>query len=129
MDNSISMNLYDMNKVLISQIDETITVKEFCNQVEKMKKNSNNNYYFLFSKEISYFTLFSFKEQKAENDGSFGEIILSCFPSIFGDKYIVVSAESVANNEGLEIWIKDEKNEAIVFYLFPYDLGVVPVGE
>lgn len=124
----ISVNLYDLNKSIVSQLDETISTEDFYKKIIAMYKNTKNNYYFLYSKEISYFTLFSFKEDKDEYDGNFGEIVLSCFPSIFGKTWSIVSAELVSEDQAIEIWIKDSKQEAFVFYLFPYDGGVIPVG-
>ena len=128
MSNDISVSLYNINKSVVSQLNETISTEAFCKRIATMYENTKNNYYFLYSKEISYFTLFSFKEDKDNNDGSFGEIILSCFPSIFGKTWSMVSAELVSENQAIEIWVKDSKQEAFVFYLFPYDNGVIPVG-
>ena len=122
------MNLYEFNKSIISQINTNISIPDFCNLAKELKNKTENKYYMLFNKEIGYFTLFSFAEPKESQDGNFGEIILSCLINIAGDINNITSADFTEDNSSLEIWIKDENNVATMFYLFPYDMGVVPTG-
>ena len=76
---SISMGLYDMNKQIIAQLP-TLTTNDLLEKlplVEELHNKYNNEYYMLYGKEISYFTLFKLKQVE-----SFPHEAIDCLQNI-----------------------------------------------
>ena len=117
---NIETNLYELNQSLISQwpILDILTALE--NMIDNFHLKENNTFYMLYGKDKSYFTLFQFddgtKEFSKLSDG-----VITCIKETFDG---IVAYEEVEG--AIEIWVKD-KGEATVFYLFPYDQGIVGV--
>ena len=118
---NISMGLYDMNKQIISQLP-TLTTDDLLEKlplVEELHNKYNNEYYMLYGKEISYFTLFKLKEVE-----SFPHEAIDCLRNIGPIKAIDLTEDK----DAIEAWVMAD-DEATCLYLFPYDMGVVVVGE
>ena len=118
---NISMGLYDMNKQIISQLP-TLTTDDLLEKlplVEELHNKYNNEYYMLYGKEISYFTLFKLKEVE-----SFPHEAIDCLQNIGPIKAIDLTEDK----DAIEAWVMAD-DEATCLYLFPYDMGVVVVGE
>ncbi len=117
----LKMNLYEINKSIYSQMDPLGD-----DSLEYLKrdidKELTGNYYLLYGREISYFTLF---ERKNEADETLGEAVLDCLRT-FGKIY---SYEFRDDEQTVEIWVHNEKdNLATALYLFDYKDGVVYYG-
>ena len=118
---NISMGLYDMNKQIIAQLP-TLTTDDLLEKlplVEELHNKYNNEYYMLYGKEISYFTLFKLKQVE-----SFPHEAIDCLQNIGPIKAIDLTEDK----DAIEAWVM-AKDEATCLYLFPYDMGVVVVGE
>lgn len=118
---NISMGLYDMNKQIIAQLP-TLTTDDLLEKlplVEELHNKYNNEYYMLYGKEISYFTLFKLKEVE-----SFPHEAIDCLQNIGPIKAIDLTEDK----DAIEAWVMAD-DEATCLYLFPYDMGVVVVGE
>lgn len=118
---NISMGLYDMNKQIISQLP-TLTTDDLLEKlplVEELHNKYNNEYYMLYGKEISYFTLFKLKQVE-----SFPHEAIDCLQNIGPIKAIDLTEDK----DAIEAWVMAD-DEATCLYLFPYDMGVVVVGE
>ena len=119
----IEMNLYDLNKNIISQL-KPLTKEEVENKLEifsSYHQTFANKYYMLLCKEYSYYTVFA----KGNYSISFAEAVKEIVAEI-GDIY---SIELTENKAAIEIWIKpDGEEEPYAFYLFPYDGGIVYYG-
>lgn len=118
---NISMGLYDMNKQIIAQLP-TLTTDDLLEKlplVEELHNKYNNEYYMLYGKEISYFTLFKLKQVE-----SFPHEAIDCLQNIGPIKAIDLTEDK----DAIEAWVMAE-DEATCLYLFPYDMGVVVVGE
>ena len=118
---NISMGLYDMNKQIIAQLP-TLTTNDLLEKlplVEELHNKYNNEYYMLYGKEISYFTLFKLKEIE-----SFPHEAIDCLQNIGPIKAIDLTEDK----DAIEAWVMAD-DEATCLYLFPYDMGVVVVGE
>ena len=118
---NISMGLYDMNKQIISQLP-TLTTDDLLEKlplVEELHNKYNNEYYMLYGKEISYFTLFKLKQVE-----SFPHEAIDCLQNIGPIKAIDLTEDK----DAIEAWVMAD-DEATCLYLFPYDMGVVIVGE
>lgn len=118
---NISMGLYDMNKQIISQLPSLTTddLLEKLPLVEELHNKYNNEYYMLYGKEISYFTLFKLKQVE-----SFPHEAIDCLQNIGPIKAIDLTEDK----DAIEAWAMAD-DEATCLYLFPYDMGVVVVGE
>ena len=119
----LNMGLYDLNKQIISQLPELTITANHKYTVANLHNKYNNEFYMLYGKEMSYFTLFQMKDDPSY----FFVTVLDCLVNIGTIKAI----DKTENEDAIEIWIDDVESlsEPTCLYLFPYDNGVVPVGE
>ena len=121
--NGVKMNLYDLNKSIINQITP-LTSEEILNKaqiIEDMHNSVRNIHYMLLCKEYNYYTIF-----EADNDPIITFKIAVC--NILKELGKVYSIE-LKEDGAIEFWIKPEgEDEPFVFYLFPYDKGVIYYG-
>lgn len=118
---NISMGLYDMNKQIIAQLP-TLTTDDLLEKlplVEELHNKYNNEYYMLYGKEISYFTLFKLKQVE-----SFPHEAIDCLQNIGP----IQAIDLTEDKDAIEAWVMAD-GEATCLYLFPYDNGLVVVGE
>lgn len=119
-DNSgINMGLYDMNKQIISQLPELTDLEDKYYTINNLHAKFNNFYYMMYGKEISYFTLFKIIEPQY-----FGNEVIDCLKNVG----IIKAIDFTEAQDAIEIWVENE-NGPTCLYLFPYDNGVVQVGE
>lgn len=117
---NLELGLYDLNKQIISQLPD---LEDFSNAIISIRKLHGkywNKYYMMYGKEISYFTLF---EVCGLND--FGQDIIDCCANVGTIK----SMDMTETEDAIEIWVQPEETEPTCLYLFPYDSGLVKVGE
>lgn len=117
--------LYDMNKAAIINMP-SLTNSELKKNLKKIKQfflNKTDKYFMLLNRETYNFTLF--------NLGNKNEIAMKQtmddFKECLDNRGRIVSIETDSAGN-YEIWIVDDFNEALVYYLFPYDLGVIEHG-
>ena len=120
MDSSgFEMGLYDMNKQIISQMPNLTDWDRVETTLLDFDKKWHNDYYMLYGKEISYFTVFRVKESSA-----FGREVIDVIKNVGAVKAI----DPTENADAMEVWVIYE-GEPTCLYLFPYDSGIVQVGE
>ena len=112
----LKMNLYELNKSIVAQQDP-LTDAELNDFKEMLNSVLTKDYYLMYGKEISYFTLFEKEEGSEEN---IGEAVLSCLEAF--EK--IYSFEKLEDGT-IEIWVNGENDLATVLYLFDYTEGVV----
>ena len=123
MENQIELNLYDLNKSVINQL-EPMTLDEIIDNLSLVKEyyhKSEYSFHMLLCKDNNYYTIF------APNDIITIEFTATVYDIIVG----LGAVYSIENTEdgAIEIWIKPEGEEMpYAFYLFPYDAGVVYYG-
>lgn len=117
--------LYDMNKAAIINMP-SLTNPELKKNLKKIKQfflDKTDKYFMLLNRETYNFTLF--------NLGNKNEIAMKQtmddFKECLDNRGRIVSIETDSAGN-YEIWIVDDFNEALVYYLFPYDLGVIEHG-
>ena len=118
----LNMNLYDLNKSIVAQLPDIENFNEKIDLINEFYQVSNNQYYMLYGKEISYFTLFA--EQinfNGENLETLGDNVIDCLNAFKSVK----SIDYTENKDAIEIWVSDEENNITCLYFFPYDNGVV----
>ena len=118
---NMSMGLYDMNKQIIAQLPTLAEdeLKEKKCSIDALNSKYNNEYYMLYGKEISYFTLFKIVEPQY-----FSYEVIECLKNV-GD---IKAIDLTEDKDAVEAWVIAD-GEATCLYLFPYDLGIVQVGE
>lgn len=118
--NGLNLNLYELNKNIISQLN-TLTYNELFDKmaiIADYYDNSNNDFHMLLCREYNYYTIFN-KKKMAEH--GFAKTVHDIITDIGG----IYSIEPTADG-AVEIWIRPiDKETPLVFYLFPYDAGVV----
>ena len=125
-----SVSLYELNRSIIKQ-QGPLEEKDIKSKMDILKEFSNTfeKYSLLYGREINYFTLFV-KDKNWELE-SLGLGVMECLNNI-GTIY---SIEYTKEKDAIEIWVEikstEEKNESILtcMYLFPYDSGIVKIGE
>lgn len=121
MDNSgFQMGLYDMNKQIIAQLPDLTDWDRVSEVLRDFDLDWNNNYYMLYGKEISYFTVFKIKEHCA-----FAHEVIDVIKNV-GSSVKAIDLTEAA--DAIEVWVM-YNNEPTCLYLFPYDMGLVIVGE
>ena len=118
------INLYDLNKNVISQLDPLthgeITMK--MGLIKEYYDKANNTYHMLLCKDFNYYTIFNYDSMLSFPD--FSSAICTIITEL-GEVYSIELLEDGA----IEIWIKPTGEESpYAFYLFPYDAGVVYYG-
>jgi hypothetical protein len=123
MENQIELNLYDLNKSVINQLNPMTSdeIIDNLNLIEEYYHKSDNSFHMLLCKDYNYYTIF------APDDIITIEFTATVYDIIvnLGTIYSIENTEDGA----IEIWIKPEGEEMpYAFYLFPYDAGVVYYG-
>lgn len=115
----IEMGLYDMNKQIIEQLSDLTDWAHAEDVLTHFEGEWRNQYYMMYGKEISYFTVFHIKERIA-----FAREVIDCVKNVGTVKAIDLTEMA----DAVEIWVM-YNNEPTCLYLFPYDMGIVEVGE
>ena len=128
------VSLYELNRSIIKQ-QGPLEEKDIKSKMNILKEFSNTfgKYYLLYGREINYFTLFVKDENWELESLDLG--VIECLNNI-GTIY---SIEYTKEKDAIEIWIEvetetstdTEKSEKLItcMYLFPYDTGIVKIGE
>lgn len=115
------MNLYDINKQVISQLP-ALNTEDVDNSKKIIVEYFNNTlgeYYMLLCNDLKYYTIFSLKETLTEP--IFEDEVIDCVLDFVDN---IKSINYDENKTAIEIWFtKDE--ETYVMYLFDYSLGVI----
>lgn len=121
---TVGMNMYDINKQIISQLpvlsDEAIEEKLL--EIRKFVDETKNKFYMLLCRDINYFTLFMLDLKLA--DETIESVLLECVDNLGNIKAI----DQV--DGAIEIWVENEffENGPYAMYFFPYDGGVEVCG-
>lgn len=115
----LNLGLYDLNKQIIAQLPELVDLDKAIKTIEALHEIYHNEYYMLYGKEISYFTLFKLIEPQY-----FAQEVLDCLRNVGKIKAIDPDEPGTA----VEIWVETDDGPTCL-YLFPYDNGLVQVGE
>jgi hypothetical protein len=116
------MNLYDLNKSIISQLKTIDDFAASITLINDFAENTKNKYYMLYAKDISYFTIFHI--EKYGEFTNLGNGVIECLHNVGAVK----SIDYTENKDAIEIWIQQD-DEPICAYLFPYDNGIVTIEE
>jgi hypothetical protein len=116
--------IYDINKsVMLSEGSlKKFEIKDKMKKVKNFFKDSTNKYFMLLCREKYDFTLFNFLNK---NDLSLMNSVTD-LQECLENRGSIISIDLTEQEDAYEIWLNID-NEAFVYYLFPYDLGVIEV--
>ena len=117
--------LYDMNKAAIINMP-SLTNSELKKNLKKIKQfflDKTDKYFMLLNRETYNFTLFNLGNKNKIAMKQTMDDFKECLDN--RGRIVSIETDSAGN---YEIWIVDDFNEALVYYLFPYDLGVIEHG-
>lgn len=118
---SYSTTLYQINQSAIGSLpaytDEQISQAK--DKIKTYVKDTNNHYYMLLNNEKHYYTVLEVgvnpKYQSVEDE------VISCLRELGTIKSIVKDED----NNVIECWTTADEEHTYVYYLFPYDKGVI----
>lgn len=116
----VNIDLYDMNKQIISQMPILENFEKAMDDIQALYETYHNKYFMLYGKEISYFTVFKIMEPQY-----LGEEVLDCCLNVG----LIKAMDLTETGDAVEIWVQPQDEEPTCLYLFPYDSGIVQVGE
>ena len=121
---TLKLNLYDLNKNIISQLPKltSVAIDNIIDDINNFELDKSNNFYMLYGKEISYFTLFSNLTEFSDFE-LLGEAVIDCLSNIGEIRAAARTEDGVAIE-----FLVDCENDFTCLYLFPYDDGVVGIG-
>lgn len=120
-DMNLNLSLYDLNKSTIAQLP-LATEEDKANyalELDEYQDATQANYYMMLCHDYHYYTILHHNHDASAIDG-FGVTVLDCLNNT-GD---LITMEYDKEQKAYEIWMKIN-DEAYVFYLFNYDIGVV----
>lgn len=117
----VSMSLYELNRQVIGQFPPLDDV-QLNDRIESLNAWRKANYYMIYGKEISYFTVLKPEDSEADYE-NFGGAIISLLAGVTETIY----ALDIIDDNTVEIWINYEGNPTVM-YLFNYDGGIVTYG-
>lgn len=122
--NELKLNMYDINKQVISQLP-SLSIEEIENKQEVIDEYQNQEqakYYMLLCNELKYYTVFHIEEFDGGNQFSYlSNEVLSCVTGFVDD---IKGIDLTEDKNAIEFWFV-KNDETYVMYLFNYDLGVI----
>lgn len=117
----VNMSLYELNRQIIGQLPPLDDI-QLNDRIESLNVWRKANYYMIYGKEISYFTVLKPEDSEADYE-NFGGAIISLLAGVTETIY----ALDIIDDNTVEIWINYEGNPTVM-YLFNYDGGIVTYG-
>lgn len=124
-DTGLQINLNELNKIVMKQLPPITNFDDSVDLIQEWAIKTYNTFYMLFSKEIGYFTLFQYVDYDPEFIG-LGKGVIEV---LIENGYSIISIELTEDETGVEIWVRNNEEECYCMYLFPYDIGIVRIGD
>ncbi len=117
--------LYDINKAAIIGMPDLTSseLKKILKQIKQFFLEKTDKYFMLLNRETYNFTLFNLGNKNNIAIKETIDDLKECLDN--RGRVVSIEPDSAGN---YEIWIVNNENEALVYYLFPYDLGVIEHG-
>ena len=111
----LNMNLYELNKSIVSQLPILEDYTEATELVQTYMENHSESY-MLLCRDINYYTIF---QKKAEGNPythfeTLGEAVLECANDIGK----IISVDLTEDGGGIEIWLRTLEGDNMCAYLF-----------
>jgi hypothetical protein len=114
--------MYELNKSVMRQ-QKPMSKTDLKDKIKEIKQfflNNKDKYFMLLNRETYNFTLFNL----GNKDDITMQRIMKDFKLCLVNRGNVLSADLTESKDAYEIWISAD-DEPLVYYLFPYDLGVI----
>ncbi len=124
-ESDLGLTMYDINKQLVAQLPmlDQAGILEARENIQNFLNETNNHYYMLLCKDISYYTVFVLKDESM-----CPQPVCTAIDEIWACADYIGNVKSVDLNEGaIEFWVqpREEDSEPMAMYLFSYDAGVI----
>lgn len=123
---NLQMNLYDLNKQIISQLPSLTEEQQDVAQniIGDYIADLDQEFYMLLGRDINYYTLF-----QTVKGGNEGEVLSTAVEEVWACADYLGEIKSVEETDdgAVEIWVqaREEGSEPMAMYLFGYDGGVI----
>lgn len=116
-------NIYDINKqaMIFEKPLKNFEIEDKMREIKSFLNNCNDKYYMLLCRERYDFTIFAFNNYKRKEDLDNGSKDLQ---ECLENRGIIYSIDLTESKNAYEIWLKID-NKFYIYYLFPYDQGVL----
>lgn len=121
--------LYDFNKAAAAQLPALNNTEfQHClNKISNFLKEKKDKYFMLLNRETANYTLFNLGNKSEQSIKETLDDLKVCLKN--RGKVVSIEPENNDITNAFEIWIIDEtEKEPLVYYFFPYDLGVIEHG-
>ena len=114
------VTLYDLNKIACAKLPpmNQVQLAKAKEEIHKFILASNNTYFLMICKELSYYTMF-ISDDGSEED--MADVVIECLTNLG----ILVSIEYSVEHKVIEAWVRDDEGNAVIVFMTPYDQGVV----
>lgn len=112
-----------MNQGAVLATEKPLTrteLKRALREINQFFLDKKDNYFMLLCRERYDFTLFNLKYKETFSMRR----ILQDLDECLTNRGEVMSIEPINSHDAFEIWMKID-DQAFVYYLFPYDMGVI----
>ena len=127
---STGLTEYEVNKQAIKQNYKPMStwalkqeIQEIAVKIKSWVWEYDNHYFMLLCKQLSNYTLFNITADNFDMK-ELKEALMDCFVNR-GSVYKIAFDKTYG---GFQIWI-DDGEDLNMYFLFPYDLGVIEIGE
>lgn len=123
-DQGLKMELYELNRSIIAQLPNITEFEEKIALINEYRLSTNQQFYMLYGKELSYFTVFMAAGCPCDVS-TLGDGVIECLNNVGA----IRSIDYTTNKDAIEIWVHiPDEDLTTCLYLFPYDNGVVTMG-
>lgn len=121
--------LYDFNKAAVAQLPALNNTEfQHClNKISSFLRERKDKYFMLLNRETANYTLFNLGNKNEQAIKETLDDLKVCLKN--RGKVVSIEPENNDITSAFEIWIIDEtEKDPLVYYFFPYDLGVIEHG-
>jgi hypothetical protein len=117
--------IYGINKAAVAAETplKPFEIKDKLREVKTFLNDNKDKFFMLLCREKYDFTLFDFYNKTDIALKTATTDLQECLEN----RGTIISIDLTENKDAYEIWLKID-DEAFVYYLFPYDLGVIEEG-
>lgn len=127
------ITLYDLNKQAILKNEKPFSKKELCLKCQDVigtyfnnKMKFNANYFMLLCHERRDYTVYRIINSILKENPT--GLAASSIEGLLNNRGFVYSIEPTEDKNAIEIWVKPyNETDVFVYYLFPYNEGIVEV--
>lgn len=116
--------VYDINKNCMSK-EKNLPPKTYMNRLKKIGNffQEGKQYYMLLCHEERNYTLFDIADKNKIDKA------ITALKECLDNRGSVLSIDKTEDDFAFEIWLKKIDGEVVCYFLFPYDEGIIKVGE